>query len=68
MKTSALPHKRAYLARLAIDTGATLIAIGRTRSEAMRRAIAAIEPVFAHEYEAAEIAQHTDLRIENESR
>lgn len=62
MTTQPLPHQRAYLARLALDTGATLIAIGRTRSEAMRRAIAAIEPTFARQYEADAIADNNTTR------
>jgi hypothetical protein len=56
MITRPLPQRRAYIARLALETGATLIAVGRTRSEAMRRAIALIEPAFARQYEADAIA------------
>lgn len=58
MTTLPLPHQRAYLVRLALDTGATLLAVGRTRSEAMRRAIEAIEPTFARRYEADAIADN----------
>lgn len=43
MITLPLPHQRAYIARMAHDTGATLIAIGRTRAEARRRAISLLK-------------------------
>lgn len=62
MTTLPLPHQRAYIARLALETGATLIAVGRTRSEAMRMAIASIEPAFARQYEADAIADNNTRR------
>ncbi len=34
MKTMPLPEQRAYIARMALDLGATLIAYGSTRAEA----------------------------------
>ena len=39
-----------YIARLTRDTGASLYAIGRTRGEARRRVVAALEARFAAHY------------------
>lgn len=44
------PLRDRYIARLANETGATLCAIGRTRAEARRRLIAALESKFAAQY------------------
>lgn len=56
MTTLPLPEQRAYIARMARDTGATLIAFGRTRGEARRRLIAALEPEFGRQYARDEAA------------
>ncbi len=50
MITLPLPSQRAYIARMARDTGATLITYGRTRAEARKRAIALLEPEFGRQY------------------
>lgn len=56
MTTLPLPEQRAYIARMARDTGATFIAYGRTRAEARRRLIAALEPEFGRQYARDESA------------
>ena len=56
MKTLPLPDQRAYIARMALEMGATLYAVGRTRTEARRRLIAALEPEFGRQYARDEAA------------
>lgn len=42
--------ERAYIARMAIETGATLYAIGATRRQAQHRLVAALESRYAAHY------------------
>lgn len=65
MTTLPLPEQRAYIARMARDTGATLIAFGRTRGEARRRLIAALEPEFGRQYARDEAASSGDNQPRN---
>lgn len=56
MKTMPLPEQRAYIARMALDLGATLIAYGATRAEARYRLIRALEHEFGRQYARDEAA------------
>ena len=56
MTTLPTTDQRAYVARLASATGATLIAYGRTRGEARRRLTRALEQEFGRQYARDEAA------------
>ena len=64
MKTMPLPEQRAYIARMALDLGATLIAYGSTRAEARYRLIRTLEHEFGRKYarDEATLADTTQPR------
>lgn len=56
MITLPAADQRAYIARMARETGATLYAIGASRGEARRRLIAALDEEFGRQYARDEAA------------
>lgn len=60
MITLPAADQRAYIARMARETGATLYAIGASRGEARRRLIAALEDEFGRQYARDEAASSAD--------
>lgn len=60
MITLPAADQRAYIARMARETGATLYAIGASRGEARRRLIAALEDEFGRKYARDEAASSAD--------
>lgn len=64
MRTQPLPDQRAYIARMALELGATLIAYGSTRAEARYRLIRALEHEFGPHYARTEAASAAPSPLE----